>query len=219
MYHEYYFASGGSSWPGRTLRSGRGAGFVRFASEFAKLIRVCFSKVERVRYDDYSTSTGGQDARQFSSTAARHIAHTRIRQHAIAVARLQRRGGGQCSPTRNVSQCPARHGSDSLPAALWSVQQHSAPRLGTRELEPSGSLAHGRRGCRATSAWRRGARARGRAAASHAWAAGVETSRVSHSVRSSPRLRRRRGGRISHAGTINWLDWLQECCNHSSYRY
>ena len=34
---------------------------------------------------------GRQGARQCSSTAARHIAHTTIRQHAIAVARLQRR--------------------------------------------------------------------------------------------------------------------------------
>ena len=41
---------------------------------------------------------GRQDARQCSSTAARHIAHTRIRQHAIAVARLQRRGGEATQP-------------------------------------------------------------------------------------------------------------------------
>ena len=41
---------------------------------------------------------GRQDARQCSSTAARHIAHTSIRQHAIAVARLQRRGSEAMQP-------------------------------------------------------------------------------------------------------------------------
>ena len=41
---------------------------------------------------------GRQGARQCSSTAARHIAPTRIRQHAIAVARLQRRGGEAMQP-------------------------------------------------------------------------------------------------------------------------
>ena len=83
---------------------------------------------------------GRQGARQCSSTAARHIAPTRIRQHAIAVARLQRRGGEATQRDSKRIEVPSASRIRQLASGAVSVQQHSAPRLGTRELDGS---AHG----------------------------------------------------------------------------
>ena len=84
---------------------------------------------------------GRQDAQQCSSTAARHIAHTTIRQHAIAAARLQRRGGEAMQPDSKRIAAPSATRIRQLASGVVSVRQHSAPRMGTRELELSGSLA------------------------------------------------------------------------------
>ena len=103
---------------------------------------------------------GRQGARQCSSTAARHIAHTCIRQHAIAVARLQRRGGEATQPDSKRIAVPSATRIRQLASGVVVGAAAFGAEMGTRELEPSGSLAHGRRGCSATSTWRRVARTR-----------------------------------------------------------
>ena len=79
----------------------------------------------------------------------------------------------------------------------WPVTLRPSPALVPARSTFRGSIEHGRRGCRATSTWRRVARARRRAASLHAWAAGVETSRLSRSVRRSALDRLRRGENFS----------------------
>ena len=170
-------ASGGPSRPGRPFLASGGP----LRPGVAKLEGVAFRCKGLLRKKEatpafklvqYATM-GRQDARQCSSTAARHIAHTRIRQHAIAVARLQRRGGEAMQPDSKRIALPSATRIRQLASGVVVGAAAFGAEMGTRELEPSGSLAHGRRGCRATSTWRRVARARGRAAASLAWAEGV----------------------------------------------
>ena len=173
------------------------------------VIRVCCAK-KRPRLPSTSFSTrlcmGRQGAhtgaQQCSSTAARHIAHTCIRQHAIAVARLQRRGSEAMQPDSKRIAVPSATRIRQLSSGVVVGAAAFGAEMGTRDLEPSGSLAHGRRGCRATSTWRRVARARGRAAASLAWAEGVErrsllTLCAPHHWTASG------GGRISRVGFVN----------------
>ena len=104
-------ASGGPSRPGRPFLASGGP----FRPGVAKLEGVALRCKGLLRKKEaapafklvkYATM-GRQDAQQCSSTAARHIAHTLIRQHAIAVARLQRRGGEAMQPDSKRTEVPS----------------------------------------------------------------------------------------------------------------
>ena len=82
----------------------------------------------------------------------------------------------------------------------WPVTLRPSPALVPARSTFRGRIEHGRRGCRATSTWRRVARARGRAAASLAWAEGVGP-RSPH-ARCAAQQWTPEGGRISRVGFV-----------------
>ena len=105
---------------------------------------------------------GRQDARQCSSTAARHIAHTCIRQHAIAVARLQRRGSEAKQPGSKRIALPSATRIQQLSsgivvgaAALGAEIEHAGigafgqPRARPSRLQRDEYVAASRSGARA----------------------------------------------------------------------
>ena len=83
----------------------------------------------------------------------------------------------------------------------WPVTLRPSPALVPARSTFRGSIEHGRRGCRATSTWRRVARARRRAASLHAWAAGVER-RSLHARPAPQHWTASGGGRISRVGFV-----------------